>query len=181
MSKKMIIDGSNFPIGFYETDLHAPEVIPAGAIDITEAQWTELVDYPGERVWNTGTLSVDVYTPPFDLTASQDVAKTGIKNDFESEMVLGYICPVNSIKMDTTQPDIDLLQAGYDLATSLSETTMDIRDFTNIVQTGITLANINSMIIELKTNYRTQLTKKWTLQSSIDDAINQAGIDAIVW
>jgi len=181
MSKKMIIDESNFPIGFYETDIHTPGDIPAGAIDITEIQHQEFIENPGERIWNTGTLSVDVYIEPFDLASYRIENKARIKTDFESEIALGYICPVNSIKMDTTQSDIDLLQGGYDLASSLSETTMDIRDYSNVVQTGITLANINSMIVELKTNYRTQLTKKWTLQSSIDIATDKNSIDIIVW
>ena len=37
------------------------------------------------------------------------------------------------------------------------------------------------MLGELKLNYRTQLTKKWSLQDDINNAIDVASVDLIVW
>jgi len=181
MSKKLITDNDNLPIGFYETDVHAPAQIPAEAIDITEAQWQEFQDFPDERKWNDSTGLVEVYSAPIILADYKVANKETIKQAFNDELLLGYICPVNSIKMDTTQIDIDLFQAGYDLAIELAEIVIDVRDYDNVVNSGIAVATALTMLTELKTNYRTLLTKKWTLQAQTDDAVDVSGVDAIVW
>ena len=90
--------------------------------------------------------------------------KSRIKNKFETLLTNGFVT-TSTIKMDL---DTTLLKRGYDLAVSLSETTMDIRDFDNITHTGITIANVQTMLQELLIEYRRLWNQKVLLQSNTD-------------
>jgi len=179
MSKQMTTDVDNLPTAFYETTINTN--IPAEAFDITEAQWQEFIDNPGERVWNPSTLEVDVYTPTLTLTETKDLKQTELKQDWIAEILLGFTCVVNSLKMDVAQLDINLLQSGYDFAVELSEITMNIRDYDNVVAQNVAIADVATMLTELKSHYRIQLDKKWDLQGQVDAATDIATVDAISW
>nr|WP_313372490.1 hypothetical protein [Brucella intermedia] len=56
-----MFDGSGFPTAFYCEEIHG-ENIPVGVIEITDDQWLEFVDNPGQRRWENG--QVVEYTPP---------------------------------------------------------------------------------------------------------------------
>lgn len=88
MSKKLIIDIDNFPIGFYETEIHTS--IPVEAIDITEEQWQEFIENPGLRKWNLTTLEVDVYIPSIDINIEKSNAQYQIDAISETQR-LKYI------------------------------------------------------------------------------------------
>ncbi|MBA8843685.1 hypothetical protein FHW02_001737 [Ochrobactrum sp. RH1CCR137] len=56
-----MFDDTGFPTAFYCEEIHG-ENIPVGVIEITDEQWREFVDNPGQRRWVNG--AVVEYTPP---------------------------------------------------------------------------------------------------------------------
>ncbi|MCO7736479.1 hypothetical protein NJB95_07620 [Brucella intermedia] len=56
-----MFDEAGFPTAFYCEEIHG-DSIPVGVIEITEDQWLEFVDNPGQRRWDNGR--VVEYTPP---------------------------------------------------------------------------------------------------------------------
>ena len=54
-------DNDGFPTAFYPEDIHG-ENIPAGAVEITEAQWHEFLDNQAARRWVDG--KIEEYIPP---------------------------------------------------------------------------------------------------------------------
>lgn len=55
-----MFDTDGFPVGFYPSDIH--EVPPAGAVEITEGQWLELINNQGLRRYVGGEIVA--YEPP---------------------------------------------------------------------------------------------------------------------
>lgn len=55
MKKFAEFDGDGFPTAFYSDEIHGNQM-PEDAIQITEAQWRELIEYPGLRKWNNGEV-----------------------------------------------------------------------------------------------------------------------------
>lgn len=60
---KATFDQSGFPTGYYRTDFHGDR-IPDDAVDITEQQWEELKNHPGQRRLDRSTLEVVIYNQP---------------------------------------------------------------------------------------------------------------------
>lgn len=69
----MTVDSGGFPTGFYNDAIHGARLlsdgeanpatlIPANAVEITEAQWLEFINNQGLRQWNGS--DVVTYTPP---------------------------------------------------------------------------------------------------------------------
>lgn len=56
-----MLDDTGFPTAFYCDEIHG-DSIPVGVIEITEEQWREFVDNPGQRRWDNG--QVVEYSPP---------------------------------------------------------------------------------------------------------------------
>lgn len=50
------------PTAFYDTDLHPSDIIPSGAVTITESEWVDFLIHQGERRWVDGR--VVQYSPP---------------------------------------------------------------------------------------------------------------------
>ena len=103
-----------------------------------------------------------------------------IKQAFSNALQQGYLCS-NLIKMDATMEAISMLNSGYTLASKAGATTMDIRDYNNVVHSGIALSDIQTMLLELGNNFQTQLQKKWDLEAQTNNATTQEDLDAIVW
>lgn len=59
--KFAVFDPEGFPVAFYEDGI-TPQ-IPAGAVQITDEQWSELLSHSGARRWSGGEL-VSVAQPP---------------------------------------------------------------------------------------------------------------------
>jgi hypothetical protein len=57
--------------GFYPSDIY-PEP-PAGCVEITEAQWQDLLDHPGVRRWDGA--QVVPYDPPAPPVTQEDYAR----------------------------------------------------------------------------------------------------------
>lgn len=114
-----------------------------------------------------------------DLDLTKTAQKRVIRTAFNNEIGLGLT--TNAIKMDANHLDISLLQTGYDFAIGLSETSMDIRDFNDVVNAGVPIATVLSMLSDLKSHFRTTLAKKWDLQSQIDAASTISAVESIVW
>ena len=61
-------DDTGFPVGFYTEEIHG-NTIPAGSIEISEAQWRELIENPGFRKWVDGEIiAVDPPQPTVTIT-----------------------------------------------------------------------------------------------------------------
>ncbi len=56
-----MFDDAGFPTAFYCEEIHG-ENIPVGVIEITDEQWMQFVDNPGQRRWDNG--QVVEYSPP---------------------------------------------------------------------------------------------------------------------
>ncbi|MDH2092534.1 hypothetical protein N5K21_27860 [Rhizobium pusense] len=57
-------DDEGFPIGFYTEEIHG-DTIPAGSIEISEAQWKDFLDNAGLRRWeNGGIVEIEPPAPP---------------------------------------------------------------------------------------------------------------------
>lgn len=57
-------DNDGFPVGFYTEEIHG-NTIPAGSIEISEAQWKDFLDNAGLRRWeNGGIVEIDPPAPP---------------------------------------------------------------------------------------------------------------------
>ncbi|MFK5639508.1 hypothetical protein ACI50E_16850 [Brucella sp. ZJ1_1] len=56
-----MFDEAGLPTAFYCEEIHG-DSIPVGVIEITEDQWLEFVDNPGQRRWDSG--AVVEYSPP---------------------------------------------------------------------------------------------------------------------
>jgi len=121
----------------------------------------------------------DAITAPA-FTELQAKKVNEIKSAFTNSLANGYTCS-NNITMDADITSVNTLKSGYDLATIIGQTTMDIRDYNNIVHTNILISDVFTMITELGVNINTQLVKKWTLEDQINLAITQAELDLIVF
>lgn len=65
-----VFDAAGHPRGFYATDV--PGSIPLEAVEITDEQWLELIQNPGQRVYIDGKVS------EFESDAADDVARYNI-------------------------------------------------------------------------------------------------------
>ncbi len=50
-----VFNDDGLPTGFYSEDLHAGK-IPADAVEISEKQWRDFIDKPGQRKWLNGEV-----------------------------------------------------------------------------------------------------------------------------
>ena len=66
-----IFDTQGLPVGFYDSEVHAEDVIPADAVPITKDHWQEFIDNQGRRRWD-GTKPVN-YDPPARPVTGEDV------------------------------------------------------------------------------------------------------------
>jgi len=104
-----------------------------------------------------------------------------IKKAFKDTLLQGYICPTSGITMDATIEKIGVLNSGYTLASTAGATTMDIRDYNNVVHSGIAIGDVKTILLELGQNYQVQLSKKWSLEERVKSAATQVDLDAIIW
>lgn len=66
--KFAVFSDEGFPEAFYSPDLHGDK-IPLEAIEITDGQWTELIDNTGRRKWVDGQIiTVEPSTAPPTIT-----------------------------------------------------------------------------------------------------------------
>lgn len=137
-----------------------------------------------EQIHNTTLTEITqtdyetLIAPTFEQLQSQKISE--IKSSFNQAVTAGFTCS-NGIIMNSDINDIDKLQKGYDLYVKNGATAMDIRDFNNDTHTGIALADVDTMLLELGNNYATLLQKKWSLIDSVGVATTQAELDNIVW
>lgn len=67
-------DVDGFPTGFYRSDMHTN--IPAGAVEISDSQYFDLVSNPGRRRWDAGIGDVIVFNPPpIDAGSAKSAAR----------------------------------------------------------------------------------------------------------
>ena len=83
---RAMFDEKGLPTAFYESGMHGDR-IPAEAIEITEAQWLELINNAGRRRFDFANLAVVDYVPP---PAPLDVAKLGMVERIDSHAAAIY-------------------------------------------------------------------------------------------
>jgi len=103
-----------------------------------------------------------------------------MKQAFVAATLSGYTC-TNGITFDTDITDIQRLRLGHELATTLAQTTLDIRDYGNVVHAAVPLADVWTMLQELGVNYQTLLAQKWTRETTLAAATTVAEVTAIQW
>ncbi|WP_198650727.1 hypothetical protein [Agrobacterium pusense] len=82
-------DDAGFPIGFYTEEIHG-DTIPAGSIEISEAQWKDFLDNAGLRRWeNGGIVEIDPPAPavPDPITIVNNVDLWSRMTDDEADLV----------------------------------------------------------------------------------------------
>jgi len=197
------LDTNNLPTAFYDDGVHGARLIadsrhvpssvddtaplianpdtqiPADAIEITDEQWQEFIEFQNERKWNSDTNEVEVYQAPFDLESEQSIKATEISSALTEELNLGFTC-LNLIKMDADIADVTKLDSGQRLAVLGGATVMLIRDFNNVSH-EVLVSDVAVMILQLGVNYQTTLAKKWELSDQVSLARTQADLDLIVW
>jgi len=114
------------------------------------------------------------------LEVAKDAKTQEIRNSFETSLFKGFTC-TNGIKMDANLQSIQTLNAGYDLSVKLSNTTMDIRDFSNVTHTTVALVDVDTMIQELGTNWQTQWANKNTKIDLIAAKVKVSTVESITW
>lgn len=72
-----MIDQDGFPTAFYDDVVHSS--IPQGALPIEDAQWTEFLENPGQRIWDGTNIVPGTPTVPDDnrwviLRRKRDIA-----------------------------------------------------------------------------------------------------------
>lgn len=107
-----------------------------------------------------------------DKTAQKAIIKTA----YLKELSQG-ITTASTFKMDA---DITLLKAGYDLAVSLNETSMLVRDFDNVSH-DLALADVELLISEVTLAYRALWLKKVEMQDAIDAELTAEEVLNVVW
>lgn len=139
-----------------------------------KAEFTEIQPQPN-NIWDVTTNSWII-----DINALKTEKQSEIKTAFSTAMSSGFTCS-NGIKMDAALSSVLRLKGGYDLCLESGVTTMNIRDFDNVVHTDIPVEEIRTMLIELGANYQTILGKKWLLEDQINKATTATEIEAITW
>jgi len=104
-----------------------------------------------------------------------------VKQAFNTALSTGYTCPTSNITMDATIDKIGILSSGYTLANAAGATTMDIRDYNNVVHKGVAIADVQIMLVELGGNYQVQLAKKWALEDKVKVTKTKTALNKIVW
>lgn len=89
-----------------------------------------------------------------------------IRTAMDAALATGYTCS-NGITMDATDADIRKLEDGHRRAPYRNATTMDIRDYLNIRQPGISLADVEVMVNELDENWLEKWNQKCDLQEAV--------------
>lgn len=106
--------------------------------------------------------------------------KECVKIQMEGGDSHGFVC-FNGIRMDCRPEDVRRLHDGVVMAAMIGQTTMDIRDFDNVVHYGIPVAEVRQMVKELGNRLAARLKHKWALQKRIDAATTIAEVESIVW
>lgn len=123
----------------------------------------------GNRHWNEYKIWKDVpNTPDASIDEAQWIAleRNSVKAAFNEVVDMGFVTSVNSYKFNSTPDDIQKLQMALDLAEATSADNVDVRDFDNVVQT-VTVAELQTIINDLNTNYKTLLNQKWDDQEDV--------------
>jgi len=164
-------------LGWYDSGIHS--TIPTPNIEVNEVDWQTALDNNYNYVdATTNTLS----KKDFRTFAELQTAKLlEVKQAFTASLLTGYTCPTSGITMDADMNSISMLNSGYTLANAAGATTMNIRDYDNVVHRGVAIADVSTMLLELGQNCQVQLAKKWALEAKIKAATTQVALDAIVW
>jgi len=133
--------------------------------------------------WYDSEIHSQIPTP--NIEVSNEQWQKALDNgynyvDANTTLETGYITS-KGIKMDATIQAIITLNSGHTVAVASGTTTMDIRDYDNVVHTGVAIADVQTMLVELGSNYQVQLNKKWTLEAQVKACTTQADLDKIVW
>ncbi len=77
------------PVAFFDSNVHAPEKIPAEAFEISDEDWQECIDHPRARYFEGGDLVECAQHDPNRMTTEEMV-----KRRIDGDPVLGALLDV---------------------------------------------------------------------------------------
>lgn len=172
-------DGS--PTGFYIPEIHG-ENIPAGAIEISEADYQKYVQEQG--LWirdpGTGTITAKAVT----LLEAQVAKLAEIKAAFVNECCTGIVATSLGFPMDARRDGVNNdLDNMIQLAQAMIDegmTTAEVTDANNVKQ-ACTLAQVQTLVREIRLCGLARYAKKSTLRDQVNAATTVAAVEAITW
>lgn len=121
-----------------------------------------------------------VYTyTDIDLEVYKTKRKNAIKTSYETELTQGLTVTAG-FKIDCDNRDNNNFSTNYNYIKLKGLTSTTVRDYDNLTHT-LTLAEYETMCLELGDHVTTLYGKKWTLQKQIDDATTLQEVKAVVW
>jgi hypothetical protein len=130
------------------------------------------------------TGSVLFIDKPLEQYQEEQIAL--IKQAFEAAVKAGYTTSIISsttnqpITVNSAPTDIMNFQGAYQLATAANLTNVTICDFYNQIQ-PITVAQLQTIIVELLANISKLYAKKWQLRNEILAQTTPEGVLSITW
>jgi isopropylmalate/homocitrate/citramalate synthase len=130
------------------------------------------------------TGSVLFIDKPLEQYQEEQIAL--IKQAFEAAVKTGYTTSIISsitnqpITVNSAPTDIMNFQGAYQLATAANLTNVTICDFYNQIQ-PITVAQLQTIIVELLANISKLYAKKWQLRNEILAQTTPEGVLSITW
>lgn len=175
--------------GHYDSNIH--NEIPAGAIEITDAQW-QLSLRQKLRVDPDTLVAAEYIMPAADQLAAAAEAQVDIINSAFDSVVTGSVeCTAGdlTLNMDAGYDSATKLDDGITLAARLGETTITITDYNNVDHTGISLDDALTISTTQAAHYaqarltrnalRTAINAVEIGDGTLDAAI--AAVQAITW
>jgi len=147
---KQLVKVSDNTVVVQEVDVSTSPQLPVFGGDWGNSQLFVWIDAPDARV--------------IELKAENKI--TLIKQEHEASLASHFTTTLG-ITMQATFESIQMLKAGYDLAVLLSQTTMDITDANNVEHVATPIADVNTILIELGTNYATLRAAKNTRRTVV--------------
>ena len=173
-------DVNGLILGYYDEDIH--ETIPTSNLQLTDEEWQDCIDHPGERKVSNGKIVT--YTPTPDLAQTKKVklaelqskAETAIKNGFESS-ALG-----SKNKYDSEQHNVDWIQAAVLSGSAAKITCDDLKGAATSKQPrDHTEAQCKQVLKDGMSALLTRKTKFRTLRAQVTAATTVAAVEAITW
>ncbi len=177
MSKKYgLFSDNGTPTAFYSDDFN---VIPNGAILLTDEQWQNLCDNPGKRVWESHTSSVIDFIVP--LEEAREIKKSNFTNICANAIINGY----SSEALGAAHMYASLLTDQANLVQTASASSggeLWCADANNkwefIVHTQVQAQQVLTDFIVFRSRQQHQLA---TIITLVNSAMSQEEIESIAW
>lgn len=181
-----IFDNIGLPVGFYDTGIHGMIdeedcVIPKGASALTDVQWVEFVENPGERIWDPIANDVRQYYPNFDYDLAKQIKQSEIRIEFSNVENLPYTDP-NGMTWNGGYYSAIRIDSLIRFTEIVGNTSTYIYDIDN-TSVSLTLDEAKAIMVGIANQYQTYFDRKQFLMNAINmiqKPGTQEDFDAIV-